>query len=160
MADTMAKVLTQIPTVNMVDVPSYLGANELPRTLESDFNRDMQFAPGWSDWRKGFIDRYGEPPNTSPGGDYNYRMAWADGQTPSIDPGSGEYHGGSIANLGPMNPVELKAGYHPTKWKQDYMEKFGTNPDIDAENGDYSGGRSDFMTKMARADMQKALMPK
>ncbi len=103
----------------------------LPGGLEQQFQRDMIFAPGWRDWRRDFIKNVGGPPNTDPGGDYNYRLAWLAGATPELDPGTGEVHGFSSTALPPFkDAVNLKADNHPTMWKEDFMQQFGANPDL------------------------------
>lgn len=108
--------------------------NRLSPELEQDFQRDMQFAPGWSDWRRDFIKNVGKPPNIDPGGDYNYRLAWLSGKKPELDPGTGEVHGFSTVELPPFKePVELKAINHPTMWKEDFMQRFRANPDLVAQ---------------------------
>jgi hypothetical protein len=102
----------------------------LPKEQELLFQRDMMFAPGWSDWRRGFERDYGQYPNTDPGGDYNYRAAWALGAVPEINQHDGRYHGFSQAEMPPYaQPVPLKQGGPPTEWKQKFMEKFGADPD-------------------------------
>ena len=113
--------------------------------LEGSFMSDMQFAPGWRDWRRGFIDTMGGEPNLSPGGDYDYRRAWMHGAAPQIDPASGQWHGGSQVDAAPYaNPIQLKSENHPTAWKQQFMDRFGQNPDLvgpsaTPEMGDYFG---------------------
>ena len=110
--------------------------NRLSPDLENQFQTDMMFAPGWRDWRKQFIDRVGGSPNTDPGGDYNYRLAWMSGARPDYDPGTKEVHGFSQTPFPPFRePLKLKAANHPTMWKQDFMERFGANPDIVAREG-------------------------
>ena len=53
-------------------MPAKLNRGEWSPELESNFNRDMQFAPGWRDWRREFIEREGVAPNTDPGGISSY----------------------------------------------------------------------------------------
>lgn len=94
----------------------------------------MMFAPGWRDWRRGFERKFGEYPNTEPGGDYNYRAAWKLGATPEVNPHDGEYHGFSQAQMAPFaRPVPLKQNGHPTEWKQKFMDQFGVDPDSNHE---------------------------
>ena len=110
--------------------------NRLSPDLENQFQTDMMFAPGWRDWRKQFIGRVGGPPNTDPGGDYNYRLAWMSGAKPGYDPGSREIHGFTQADYPPFRePVRFKAMNHPTMWKQDFSERFGANPDVVMRQG-------------------------
>ena len=103
---------------------------------EKSFARDLLFAPGWRDWRREFTDKMGGPPNTDPGGDYDYRRAWLYDAVPEKDPGTGETHGYSQVVAPPFKePVKLKAEDHPTAWKQAFMERFGVNPDVALEAG-------------------------
>ena len=96
---------------------------------EEDFLRDLQFHPAWSRWRNDFIDGFGGEPNTSPGGDYDYRRAWMYGANPSMDRESGTYHGQSSVNAPPYRePYNLKADDHSTMWKEHFMRKFGAHP--------------------------------
>lgn len=96
----------------------------LSRGGEPAFQQDMQFAPGYRDWRIGFARQYGEPPNTDPGGDYDYRTAWAAGVKPELAH-DGTLHWASSTPGGRM----LKAGNHPTHWKEIFMRQFGVDPD-------------------------------
>jgi hypothetical protein len=72
----------------------------------------------------------GGPPNTDPGGDYNYRAAWVGDAVPAMDPASGEFHGQSYAEIPPYKPIALKSEDHPTQWKGEFMTQFGVNPDM------------------------------
>jgi hypothetical protein len=102
----------------------------LPPVQEQQFQRDMIFAPGWRDWRRDFMRNVGGPPNTDPGGDYNYRLAWASGTDPGFHEPSNSYHGLSTAEMPPpFAPAPLKAGDHPTAWKEGFMNAFGFDPD-------------------------------
>jgi len=97
---------------------------------EAAFQRDMQFAPGWSDWRRDFIKNFGSEPNTAPGGDYNYRLAWLSGATPEYHEPSNSFHGMSSATIPPYDePVNFKAEDHPTMWKESFMREYGFDPD-------------------------------
>ena len=121
--------------------------------LEDQFQRDMILAPGWRDWRRGFIAREGVEPSIAPGGDYNYRLAWLSGATPEMDPGSGEVHGFSSADFPPFkDPIPLKAEDHPTAWKEGFLKKFNANPDVAAREGQLT-------PEMARY-LVNAVMPK
>ena len=107
------------------------GRKLLSPESENEFQRDLQFAPGWRDWRRGFERSFGVYPDTEPGGDYNYRLAWMSGARPEVEPSSGDFHGLSDAIVPPFqNPIQLKAGDHPTRWKGEFMNKFGVNPDL------------------------------
>ena len=147
----MSQFMAQNPGMSIQDIAKYTSANKLPGELEEKFQTDLQFAPGWSDWRKGFVKNVGQNPNTEPGGDYNYRMAWLAGETPKLDPGTGEYHGNSVTTVPPANPIELKAENHPTAWKQKYMERFQTNPDIDIREGKMTDERARFINNSLRS---------
>jgi hypothetical protein len=91
---------------------------------EEGFQRDMQFAPGYRDWRIQFQRRFGEPPNLSPGGDYDYRLAHRTGVVPAPN-AQGEYHWASKTPDGQW----LKAPDHGTRWKETFMQAFGVDPD-------------------------------
>ena len=102
----------------------------LPQDLEDTFQRDMMFAPGWSNWRRDFIRHVGGAPNTDPGGDYNYRLAWLAGAAPEYHAPSDSYHGLSSAAIPPYaEPLGLKAPDHPTMWKEEFLQKHGFDPD-------------------------------
>ena len=81
-------------------------------------------------WRKQFVKEYGEEPNPDDA-TYDYRKAWKSGVTPKPNPqhktksGEDAYHWGSRAEDG----SDLKSKDHPTRWKSDYMEMFGIDPD-------------------------------
>lgn len=107
-----------------------LTMNYLPPEQEQAFQRDMVFAPGWRQWRNDFIKHVGGPPNTDPGGDYNYRLAWMSGAAPQYHAPSDAYHGMSSAELPPYrDPVHLKQPDHPTMWKEAFYQKYGFDPD-------------------------------
>ncbi len=104
-----------------------------PQTLspenEMAFQRDMQFAPGWRDWRRDFHNSYGQMPNIEPGGDYDYRRAWLYGAAPQFDPVSGTHHGLSAVQAAPYaEPLPLKTPDHPTAWMETFMRQFGVDP--------------------------------
>jgi len=93
---------------------------------EEQFNEFMNTDPNVIAWSKEFQQTYGEKPVIGDGG-YDYRGAWKAGQvpTPTKVNGRTEYHWGSIGEDG----KDLKAPDHPTRWKSEYMEKIGKNPD-------------------------------
>lgn len=98
---------------------------------EQRFQRDLYFAPGWRDWRRGFINEVGSPPNVAPGGDYDYRRAWLHGATPQMDPVSGAFHGLSAVAAPPYaEPLPLKSPDHPTAWMETFMQVFGVDPRV------------------------------
>lgn len=102
----------------------------LPPPYEQQFQRDLQFAPGWRDWRRDFIRSEGSEPNTDPGGDYNYRLAWATGADPEYHAASNSFHGVSEAVVPPRQPIPLKSSGHPTEWKAKFFNEFGFDPDV------------------------------
>ena len=106
------------------------GSKPLPAAQEQQFQTDMQFGPGWSNWRRDFQRDVGQQPNTDPGGDYNYRAAWLSGAKPEFHEPSNSYHGMSSALVPPYaDPVNLKAPDHPTMWKESFMQEHGFDPD-------------------------------
>lgn len=125
MADSAERFAALLGSAGSAALPPGWTANS-----EERFQRDLQFAPGWRDWRRGFMERSGGAPNVDPGGDYDYRRAWMYGVTPSVDPGSGEYHGLSSTGTAPppyAEPISLKAVNHPTAWMEAFMQAF-TDP--------------------------------
>lgn len=96
---------------------------------EAAFQRDMQFAGPWGDWRRDFKNRFGGEPNIQPGGDYNYRMAWRYGANPVPDKHDGGHlHGWSSTNVPPYGAMPLKSADHPTAWMETFMQRFGVDP--------------------------------
>ena len=131
----------------------------LAQNLGSEFQRDMHFAPGWREWRRDFIKNVGGQPNTEPGGDYNYRLAWLSGATPETDPGTGEVHGFSSARIPPFkDPVGLKSDNHPTMWKETFMKKFQANPDVVSREGTATPEMKEFINDQVRQSLLKALI--
>lgn len=124
--------MTDQPQMDPQILAAILKGGGLPPTQENQFQQSMFMEPGWRDWRRDFMRSYGgQQPNTAPGGDYNYRLAWALGAKPQLDPASGTFHGLSSAEMSPRaQPVDLKAPNHPTAWKETFMRKFDQNPDM------------------------------
>jgi hypothetical protein len=95
---------------------------------ESNFQRDMQFAPGYRDWRVEFSRKYGGQPNLNDPL-YNYRAAWASGVKPEpYQHDNGSYHWPSSASVAPFNNVPLKGKNHPTAWMEKFMQHYGSDP--------------------------------
>lgn len=69
-------------------------------------------------WFKQFFQEYREEPylNTP---EYDYRGAWQAGVEPQINKHDNRYHWDG----------RFKSETHPTKWKQDFWEKYGFDPD-------------------------------
>lgn len=89
--------------------------------VEHQFNAYMAFDPGVRQWRNSFSNRFGEQPlgPNDPRGDYNYRYAFGAGDQPApygLDGGAA--HWGSAG----------KTAGHPTRWMNDFMGQFGTDP--------------------------------
>jgi hypothetical protein len=103
-------------------------STKLSPNEEAMFQNFMKSNPRVREWRSEFIDSYGEPPRID-GGDYDYRGAWKARivPQPTFEPETGKnrHHWGSIGKDG----RKLKSPSHPTKWKSDYMQMFGENPD-------------------------------
>jgi len=85
---------------------------------EAEFNAFMAFDPGVRQWRNAFTRRYGEAPQIE-GGDFDYRQAYIAGNRPRPVPGDSVPHWDSRG----------KAGDHPTAWKEQFMQRFGVDPD-------------------------------
>ena len=103
----------------------------LPPEQEQQFQTFMAFDPSVRQWRSGFAGRYGEQPNIEPGGNYDYRTAVKHGVVPQpSDTDGGMPHWPSQVEAPPYAaPIPLKAGDHPTMWKQEFMTQFGADPD-------------------------------
>lgn len=129
---------------------------------ENAFQRDMQFAPGWSNWRRDFTQRFGEAPNIAPGGDYNYRAAWMLGPPPEpYAPDNGHYHGTSSAIVPPFKePVDFKSPDHPTAWMESFMRQFGLDPNDAVSNGTTTPEMRDFMLNSAVKQMRGGMFGK
>ena len=93
---------------------------------EQQFRDFMTNDPNVVAWAEEFKRNYGEYPSIE-GGGYDYRGAFKSGQKPvPVETENGtEYHWGSIGEMG----MELKSPDHPTRWKSDYMQLTGKNPD-------------------------------
>jgi len=96
--------------------PPRMGA--LPQDAEQQFQMFMTFDPSVRQWRNAFANRFGEQPIID-GGNYDYRAAWQAGSRPQMVPGDTIPHWSSVG----------KAADHPTMWKQQFMDQFGTDPD-------------------------------
>ena len=93
----------------------------------SDFDMLWQFDPDIRAWRKEFKQQYGEEPQIE-GSDYDYKTAVLSGLRPTAyAPDGGKYHWPSSTDDGTM----LKAKNHPTAWMENYMQKFGVDPNVD-----------------------------
>jgi hypothetical protein len=90
----------------------------LPPQDEAAFQAFMGFNPQVREWRRGFTAQYGEPPQID-GGDYDYRAAYMAGVRPQAVPGDTVPHWSSVG----------KSADHPTMWKQEFMSRFGVDPD-------------------------------
>lgn len=96
----------------------------LPPAQENAFMRDMYFAPGYRDWRRDYMNQWGEAPNLNDPG-YDYRGAWAANLPPQpYVPDGGHYHWDSQTPAG----KDLKAPDHPTRWMQTFMDTYGVDP--------------------------------
>lgn len=91
---------------------------------ETEFQNFLAFDPGVRQWRNAFSRRYGEQPNTDPGGDYDYRQAYMAGARPQRVPNDPVPHWPSVG----------KSADHPTAWKETFMQRFGVDPDAVTED--------------------------
>ena len=95
---------------------------------ERSFQQFWKTDPSVLRWKQELRATYGEEPSPD-NSDYDYRGAWQAGIKPrptkNPDTGKMEYHWGSMGVQG----KELKSPSHPTRWKSDYMELTGKNPD-------------------------------
>ena len=101
---------------------------ELDEKEEAEFQKWMTTDPNVKAWREEFISEYGEEPKIE-GANYDYRGAWKAGlkPEPTYEPETKKtlHHWGSKG----LEGIDLKSQDHPTRWKSDYMEAFGVNPD-------------------------------
>lgn len=98
---------------------------------EAAFQRDMQFAPGYRDFRIGFAHQFGEQPDLNTP-DYNTRGAWALDEKPEVYQGDGRYHWTSGHDPIPFQPgsrtAMLKSPDHQTMWMQKFLDALGVDP--------------------------------
>jgi hypothetical protein len=94
--------------------------SSLPPQEEAQFQSWIKALP----WYREFAQQYGAPPNLNDP-DYDYRAAWKAGCEPQRHPGDGKYHWPSVAPDGTM----LKGKNHPTRWKEEYLQATGQDPD-------------------------------
>lgn len=87
-------------------------------SLEQEFQTFMAFDPAVRQWRNAFHAKYGEPPNTDDGGDFDYRGAYLAGNRPQPVPHDTVPHWDSRG----------KAADHPTAWMNDFQQRFGVSP--------------------------------
>lgn len=112
----------------------------LPPDQEASFQRDFRASPFFNE----FVSRYKEEPDLD--GDYDYRLWWQDGMNATrVDDGT--LHGPSKTKDGRW----LKSPDHPTHWKQEYMERYGVDPDqIGATNIEDAPKSGDDAMRRAR----------
>ena len=91
---------------------------------ESEFQNWMATDPNVVAWREEFKQNYGEEPQID-NSNYDYRGAWKAGIKPQPSEVDGMYHWGSKG----IDGVDLKSEDHPTRWKSEYMDATGINPD-------------------------------
>lgn len=77
-------------------------------------------------WTREFGMEHGEMPVIS-GSDYDYARALQGGVQPGRSAKDGRYHWPS--KLGPGEGEWLKGEGHPTRWKEDYMQVTGQEPE-------------------------------
>ncbi len=92
---------------------------------EQAFQSFMAFDPNVRAWKNGFQAQYGEPPQMNDPS-FDYRKAFMAGNVPQSYAGdNGAYHWDSRG----------KAPDHPTEWMNDFMQKFGADPIMAAQQG-------------------------
>jgi tryptophan 2,3-dioxygenase len=109
-----------------MDLPLADGFSVLSESEEIEFQNFMNTNPDVIAWKEQFVEKYKEEPQID-GANYDYRGAWKAGLTPSVSEQDGLYHWGSKG----LDGVNLKSDSHPTRWKSDYMEITGKDPDVE-----------------------------
>ena len=96
-----------------------------PIKEEDEFQEWLNTNPDVLAWKKQYKEQYGEDPDIE-SSNYDYRGAWKAGVTPKPNEDhNGMYHWGSIG----VDGKNLKSENHPTRWKSDFMEAKGMDPD-------------------------------
>lgn len=85
---------------------------------EGDFQTYMAFDPGVRQWRNAFSNQYGEQPQIDSDPSFNYREAFLAGNGPK----------GYAHDVVPHWSSTGKGADHPTAWMNDFMQKFGVDP--------------------------------
>lgn len=92
---------------------------------EKKFQEWMNTNPRVLQWKKEFVDEYGEQPRID-NADYDYRKAWKNGIVPTRDEyDNNKLHWSSSTTSGEL----LKSKEHKTLWKEFFMRETGKNPD-------------------------------
>ena len=91
---------------------------------EEQFQSFMASNPDVLKWKSDFEEEYGSSPNIDDS-NYDYRGAWKAGIVPQATQPGDVPHWGSIGVAG----KQLKSPDHPTRWKSEYMELTGIDPD-------------------------------
>ena len=101
------------------------GLIKLSPAEEKKFQEFMNTNPRVQQWKKEFIQQFGEEPPIDKS-DYDYRKAWKNGVVPGPDKyDDNKMHWSSSTSSGEL----LKQEGHKTLWKEFFMREFGTNPD-------------------------------
>jgi hypothetical protein len=96
--------------------------------MADDIRTTLRTDPRYSGWWNEFVQQYGEEPDTSPGGDYDYAAAIRSGVVPTrYEQDGNRFHWPSSTSDGAM----LKSADHPTAWMEHYMREHGTDPNVD-----------------------------
>jgi len=120
---------------------------------ERKFQDFIKNDPSVIEWKNAFIEEFGEDPSIEDA-EYDYRGAWKAGIKPEKIKGDKIPHWGSIG----IGGRELKSKTHPTRWKSDYMEATGKDPDEEGIS------KSDAMlvlkkTKQLESDLPELELP-
>jgi hypothetical protein len=109
---------------------------------EQSFQAFMGFDPNVRAWRNGFAAKYGEPPQMNDPS-FDYRAAYMAGNRPQT------YEHDTV----PHWDSRGKAPDHPTAWMNDFMQRFGFDP-----NDPPAGGMTPEQQQFVRDAMQPQLM--
>ena len=104
--------------------PQEFQRTQLSPEQENDFQNFMNTEPAVLEWKEAFKNEYGEYPDIEDA-DYDYRGAWQSGQVPVSIADDPVPHWGSFG----VDGKQLKSPDHPTRWKSDYFELTGDDPD-------------------------------
>lgn len=112
---------------------------------EHEFQTFMAFDPNVRAWRQGFQRQFGEQPSMDDPS-FDYRLAYLSGNRPQ------PYQHDTM----PHWDSRGKASNHPTAWMNDFMGRFGVDPN---EPGNVTLEQQEYIRRMFQSQPFGALMP-